>query len=290
MKFSCLLFYSAIICLLSCKKTNTTEPIVPSKEEEKPIIITEGTYLKADGPGNTYSLLNSVLGGTAYEVPDCSHPQEHIREEFDQSLQKNVFVFSIHTNEDNDRCENFDRQRNEIKTYDPSNEKLKARNGEKVTYRWKFKIDANFQASPSFCHIHQIKGGDGDDSNPIITITPRFGANNSDKMELIHIDSYNVTRKVKIVDLTPFKGQWVEAVEVMKYGTKGTYSLEIKKVGTNDVLLSYENQNIDLWRTGMTFSRPKWGIYRSLNNISYLRDEDVRFADFCLAKGDEICK
>jgi hypothetical protein len=34
-----------------------------------------------------------------------------------------------------------------------------------------------------------------------------------------------------------------------------------------------------------TFCRPKWGIYRSLNDATYLRDEDVLFADFCVAKG-----
>ena len=50
------------------------------------------------------------------------------------------------------------------------------------------------------------------------------------------------------------------------------------------VLLTYSNNNIDLWRTGTTFCRPKWGIYRSLNNPQDLRDEDVLYGNYCLAK------
>jgi hypothetical protein len=44
-----------------------------------------------------------------------------------------------------------------------------------------------------------------------------------------------------------------------------------------------------MWRTGTTFCRPKWGIYRSLNNQSYLRDEQVRFDRCCIAKGSDVC-
>src|SRR2546422_10432370 len=42
-------------------------------------------------------------------------------------------------------------------------------------------------------------------------------------------------------------------------------------------------------RSTCTFVRPKWGIYRSLNNVAALRDEQVRFDDFCLAKGTDDC-
>jgi hypothetical protein len=44
-----------------------------------------------------------------------------------------------------------------------------------------------------------------------------------------------------------------------------------------------------MWRSQTTFVRPKWGIYRSLNSPDYLRDEDVRFDNFCLAKGADDC-
>ena len=54
-------------------------------------------------------------------------------------------------------------------------------------------------------------------------------------------------------------------------------------------LLAYGNPNIDLWRIGAEFVRPKWGIYRSLLSQKFLRDERVRFDQLCLAKGNNDC-
>lgn len=261
----------------TCKKNSiaSTQPV--------PQLVKYGAKLVADGPGNTYELINSVLGGNAVESPDCAHPAygRHIREEFDSTLNKYVFVFTLHVTPDNDRCNGAtDRQRNEIKTYSPSPDSLKGQLNETVTYRWKFKLDAGFQPSPSFTHIHQVKAGDGNDGAPVITITPRAG--NPDKLELIHTGNSSATSlgKLTVVDLAPFKGTWVEATEKLTYKTAGSYSITIKRISDGTVLLNYSNNNIDLWRDGASFCRPKWGIYRSLNNVSYLRDEEVRFEGF----------
>jgi hypothetical protein len=61
--------------------------------------------LRADGPGSTYELINSTLGGTAEEVPDCGDPGfgRHITEVFDSTLGKYVFAFYMHVTPDNDR-------------------------------------------------------------------------------------------------------------------------------------------------------------------------------------------
>lgn len=280
--------------LTFCKKnSSTTTP--PEPGIIKPPVVTPklGFMLEADGPGNTYELINGKLGGTAEEAPDCAHNGfgRHIAELYDEVLKKNVFEFYLHVTPDNDRCNGLtDRQRNEIKTYGPSPDNLKASLGETVTYRWKFKLDAGFKPSPSFTHIHQIKAGDGDDDSPLITITPRHG--NPEQLEIIHTSGTSSTTlgKVKTVNLAPFKGNWVEVIEKIKYGTNGTYEITIKSISDGAVLLSYSNFNMDLWRTATTFCRPKWGIYRSLNNSSYLRDEQVRFADFCIAEGDAVCQ
>jgi hypothetical protein len=87
------------------------------------------------------------------------------------------------------------------------------------------------------------------------------------------------------VPLAPFKGAWVKAEEHIIYKTAGAYSITIKRMSDDSVLLSYSNTNIDMWRSGTTFIRPKWGIYRSLNSPGYLRDENVRFNDFYIVKG-----
>ena len=115
---------------------------------------------------------------------------------------------------------------------------------------------------------------------------------NPEKLEIIHNGntSGSTLGKVKVVDLAPFKGTWVEVVEKVVYKTAGSYEITIKRVSDGFVLLNYSNSNIDLWREAATFVRPKWGIYRSLNNVSYLRDEEVKFADFCIAEGNAVCQ
>lgn len=269
----------AVVTLLSCRKL-----LMILHDEAAP---QRGALLRADGPGGTYELIDSVLGGTAEEVPDCSHPAfgRHIAELWDSTLHCYVFAFYIHVTPDNDRCVAFDRQRNEIKTYGPSPDSLKGFLGDTVTHEWKFRLDPGFQPSPSFTHIHQIKAGDGDDDAPIITLTPRFG--HPDKMQVIHTGASSATSlgTVLSVPLAPFLGHWVKAEEHIIYRTAGSYSLTIRRMSDDSVLLTYSNTNIDMWRNGTTFVRPKWGIYRSLDNSSYLRDEVVRFNDFYILKG-----
>jgi len=239
--------------------------------------------LEADGPGNTYELINSVLapGNNVVETPECIHPEfgRHIAEVWDNELNQFVFEFYSHVTPDNDRCINFDRQRTEIKTYEPSPENLKGVTGETVLYKWKFKIPAGFQPSSSFTHIHQIKAVGGDDDMPLITLTPRAGSPN--KMELIH----NNTTKVATANLSLFEGIWVEATERIKIDSLlGTYSITIKKVSDGSTILSYSNNNLMTIRSDNDFIRPKWGIYRSLNTPSALRDEAMRFAGFSIAE------
>jgi hypothetical protein len=248
--------------------------------------------LNADGPGNTYELINSVLGGTAEEVPDCSDPTfgRHIAETWDNTLGRYVFVFYIHVTPDNDRCTAFDRQRNEIKTYGPSPAYVKGMYGDLCNYRWKFKLDAGFQPSPNFTHIHQIKAGDGTDSDsPIITITPRYAT--PERLEIIYTAPTGLSGSgtKATAPLANFKGQWIEAFERALYATNGTYELTLWRVTDASVLLSYTNNNLNMWRGDATFNRPKWGIYRSLNSSNYLRDEQVLFANLCIGKGNDIC-
>ena len=244
--------------------------------------------LSADGQTDAYTLVNHALGAGP-ETPDCSHPTfgEHITQAQDADLGKAAFVFNIHVTPDNDRCINFDRQRLEIKTDGSSPAYVKGFLNDSVSYRWKFKLPAGFQPSPNFTHIHQIKAGDGDDGAPIITLTPRAGS--PELLQIIATDSNGTGSTVFQTDLAPFVGVWVEAFEQITYSHTGQYSLVIKTLNGGTTLLSYSNSNIDLWRTGTTFCRPKWGIYRSLNSSSFLRDEQVRFDRFCIAKGSDSC-
>ncbi|MEP7237026.1 MAG: T9SS type A sorting domain-containing protein [Ferruginibacter sp.] len=246
----------------------------------------QAVTLNANGPGNTYELINSVLapGYDVVENPECVHPAfgRHIAEVFDTDLNTYVFEFYSHVAEDNDRCINFDRERVEIKTYDQSPANLIGTLNETITYKWKFRLAAGFQPSSSFTHIHQIKPVGGDDGTPLFTLTPRKGSPN--KLELIHDN----TTKVAIVDLSLFSGVWVEATEIVKVGAHGTYSITIKRVSDNATILSYSSSDIMTIRPDNDFIRPKWGIYRSLNNAADLRDESIRFNAFSIEEGTVV--
>lgn len=240
--------------------------------------------LTADGSGNTYELINSILapGYNVVEVPDCNHSSfgRHIDEVFDTALNKNVFRFYAHVTPDNDRCQKFDRQRTEIKTYDKSPENLKANIGETIEYKWKFKISDNFKPSPNFTHIHQIKSVGGSyASMPMITLTLR--KSNPDRLELRYTAT-NSQKTMKTANLDLLKGKWLVVYEKITFGETGSYAIEIKDFITKDVIFNYANSNLDTWQDGAEFARPKWGIYRSLINQQDLQDEAVFFADFSI--------
>lgn len=249
---------------------------------EKEIIQNNAVILKADGPGNTYDLITSVLapGNNPIEVPDCNHSEfgNHIDEVFDSELNENIFRFYIHTTPDNDRCLNFDRQRNEIKTYDKSPDNLLGIENETVVYKWLFKLPEGFQSSPNFTHLHQLKSVGGDFSSmPMYTLTTRKGS--PDRLELRYAET-DTQITLKQTDLATLIDVWLEVTETISYGASGTYAISIKKVIDGTVLFEYANNDIINWRPEGSFVRPKWGIYRSLLNAQDLRDETILFANF----------
>ena len=241
--------------------------------------------LESDGPGNTYELINSVLapGYNVIEVPDCAHATpsvEHIDEVFDTELNTNVFRFIAHKTPDNDRCQYFDRQRTEIKTYDKSPDNLLATIGETVIYKWKFKISSDFQPSSRFTHVHQIKSVGGSyASTPMVTLTLRKST--PDILELRYT-STNDQNTLKTADLDLFRGNWVSVIETITYSDTGSYAIEIKNISNNETIFNYTDSSLDAWQDGAEFARPKWGIYRSLISASDLKDEAVLFADFSI--------
>ncbi len=89
--------------------------------------------------------------------------------------------------------------------------------------------------------------------------------------------------------MTPFLGEWVHVTELITYGSSGKYQMDIKRLSDGKSLLSIKKDGIDLWRTGTTFVRPKWGIYRSLGDKPRLRDEVVLFDSICLGKSSKKC-
>jgi chitodextrinase len=210
----------------------------------------------------------------------------HVTQAFDAELDRNVFVFHSHIEEDNDRCQVFDRVRMEIKGSASSIPELQHQQGDTTYYRWKFRLDEDFIGASSFNHLYQNKAVGGDDSSfPILTITAR-----ANKVEVNHNggDSGSALGSVAEANLTKFRGKWVEGYLRQVHDENGELEVTIRDMTTGLTILEYTNNNIDLWRAGANINRPKWGVYRSKNNV--LRDEDVSFANFCVSEeAESLC-
>ncbi|MFR9543704.1 MAG: heparin lyase I family protein [Rikenellaceae bacterium] len=285
----------------SCGKEDPIEVIPPNpgSEDESDEPIVTGSTLSANGNSSqTYQLIEGA--GYGNEAPDLYgvHTSvQHITQSYDQSLERNVFDFHIHIDEDNDRGKETitDRQRNEIKTDDKSPDALLGFKGETVEYRWYFMLPSAMKTTTSFTHVHQIKGidndeGDADVSMPIVTFTLRTKSSKQ-QFEIKYTEPTEDggdSNELIIADLADFLGQWVEVKEIIKYADAGVYSVEIKRCSDNKILVDLDNVKIKTWRTGTPAMRPKWGIYRHFgengSNKDQLRDETLKFAEFYINK------
>ncbi len=228
-----------------------------------------------------------INGGLAIEDPDCVHSGfgPHITQKFDDLLNKNVFQFHSHIDDDNDRCEVFDRVRMEIKGGPGSSLEAQHPINSTSYYRWKFKIAPDFVGTSSFCHIFQNKIKDGDDSLPVITFTLRAST-----LQLSHSggDSGTSLGVLASVDLSKIRGRWVEAYMKQFHSENGRIEVTITDLASKSEILSYKNNDIDLWRDGASYDRPKWGMYRLKSSV--LKDEIIEFADFCISESsDSLC-
>jgi MYXO-CTERM domain-containing protein len=224
--------------------------------------------ISADGPGNTYQLLERSYG---IEVPDCKHMVPHMTEVMDEELKKPVFVFHAHVNQDDDRCMNSDRQRTEIRGRSTG---VQGPEGSTRHYRWMMKLPAGFQPSGNFTHVFQIKAyGNGHGSGaPIMTLTPRNGS--------FGIDGRIGTRAS--TQLSNVVNQWIVMELTIVHANAGRLALTVKRWRDGMMLIQYSG-TADMYDDGAGYGAPKFGIYRSLNSAGSLRDEQVRFADFCVS-------
>ena len=76
--------------------------------------------------------------------------------------------------------------------------------------------------------------------------------------------------------------------EVARFTEDGVYSVIIKRMRDSKVIAKLDDVSLDLWRSGCTGMRPKWGLYRwfgtDRSSAYLLRDECLKFADFNIRK------
>jgi len=193
----------------------------------------------------------------------------------------------MHRDMDKDRdypLTEVNKQRNEIKTYNGSTDNLKCSNKEAVIYQWKLFINNEMTISKKFTHLFQIKAVDGDDDHPIVTLTGCISGNEK-YLEIRHSPSTEDTVLAR-TDWENSKGKWLTAECIMLADDIGYLKLTVKTIEGSITLLSIEKNNIDMWRKDSSFNRPKWGIYRGLDDINNLRtdEETVFFADFTISE------
>lgn len=268
-------------------------PAPPPVDAATYTVLTERT-LDADGDMvglDTYDLIRDFGGPSPIEAPDLypiNHPGvRHIYEDSDVTVG-NHFVFTIHRDVDIDRdvVANDDRQRNEIKTYDKSEEAVKGFENETFIYRWKFQINPDMEVSTRFTHLFQLKAVGGDDSHPVVTISgaERSGA---DGIEV----RYSPLQQDTILqrkDWSMVTGEWLEAYCRATFAESGDLRLIVTRMRDGEVIFDIDEKGLDLWRgtDASHFVRPKWGIYRSILDWDNLRadEETVRFANFSVSE------
>ena len=89
------------------------------------------------------------------------------------------------------------------------------------------------------------------------TLTARKGAPDRIELRYAQTDDQDTVAQTPI---GPLVGTWLEVTEIIKYGTSGSYEIEIKKVSDGSILFEYSNSSIVNWRSGASFVMPKWGI------------------------------
>jgi hypothetical protein len=270
-----------------------TPPPTPPRDTANYVVLTERT-LDADGDQqglDTYDLIRNFGGPRSIEAPDLypiNHPEvRHIYEDSD-AIVGNHFVFVIHRDIDIDRdvVANDDRQRNEIKTYNSSEEAVKGYENETFVYRWKFRINPSMEVSTRFTHLFQLKAVGGSDSHPVVTITGNERSG-EDGIEVRHSplqdDTILQRREWSLVT-----GEWLEAYCRVTFSESGDLRLIVTRMSDDAVVFDIDEQGLDLWRgeDASHFVRPKWGIYRSILDWNNLRpdEEDVRFANFSISE------
>ncbi|PRY38232.1 Tat pathway signal sequence domain protein [Umezawaea tangerina] len=213
-----------------------------------------------------WSPVASSAGLNAFEgVEDwglTSHGGSHIY------VKGNDYRFTVHTV---DREAKDDRQRSEVKGMRSDGSLLTVKNGQ--TWRWNYRmwIPGTLKATTSFTHIFQTKMP-GTGTLPLTVMSLRHTGG----VPKIEFRIYGPDITVGSVDLVPLQDKWidVEIEQRIGNGSAGRVRWALRDAGSTV---------IDATRNGDTYLddvvRPKWGIYRSLDDSAHLVDTYLLLRD-----------
>lgn len=156
-----------------------------------------------------------------------------------------------------------DRQRNEVKGMQQAGQILTIDQGAtwRFTY-WMF-IPTSFKGTTSFTHIMQLKRP-GTGTAPLMTMDLR----RSGSSELIALRAWVSGVDVASTDLVPLRGHWIYTEVEVTAGAAPAGRLHWKLVDGGKTIVDAERTGVDTWLGDRL--RPKWGIYRSVNDTADL--------------------
>jgi hypothetical protein len=277
-------------------KAASATPVVSSIAASSASVNAVKVVAKGDYSSDARPAFYAVLGERPVDDQGCREAPtlNRLTEVMDNTLQAYVFAFHLKVNEDIDcAAERTDRQRLEVKVYGESPEPLKGREGETHYYRWKLLLPADMQVSSKFTHVFQIIG-DKENTQPLVTFTAFESSDQKSQwFELRYYQLQNdgtlEIKRLQRLSLSDVTGRWLDLTVKAYYAADGGVEIKITDIANQNALADVTENNLDLFRGGTEFNRPKWGIYRSLEEKEKLRDETVWMTNVCLSEEVNDC-
>ncbi|MGC9668103.1 hypothetical protein ACNTMW_16295 [Planosporangium sp. 12N6] len=156
-----------------------------------------------------------------------------------------------------------DRQRNEVKGMKQNGTVLTWGNGETWRLTYDLFIPDALRGTTSFTHIFQLKRP-GNGTGPLATI----GLRRNGSAEYLTLRPFVSGGEIGRVPLSAAWNRWISIEMTFLIGDKGTAHFVCTEGGRT--LADDSRSGIDLWLGDRI--RPKWGIYRSLDDSKQLHD------------------
>ena len=221
---------------------------------------------------NAVDQIKESFGKYSIEAPDLlkkiEGQSERIRIIRDKEI-KSAFELLIHRDLDGDRDKIWpigkERQRNEIKGYQGSDDTLKGYKNQTHLIKWHLKIEETFKITKEFCHFFQLKAvGTHNVDAPILTLSGVIRK----RTPQLQLQCWNGDKSERhfLADWEACQGKWLQCTVQCLYGKKGSYKFSVHSLdGT--IESEVDQKDFPSWREGFEFVRPKWGIYRSLATV-----------------------
>ena len=221
---------------------------------------------------NAVDQIKESFGKYSIEAPDLlkkiEGQSERIRIIRDKEI-KSAFELLLHRDLDGDRDKIWpigkERQRNEIKGYQGSDDTLKGYKNQTHLIKWHLKIEETFKITKEFCHFFQLKAvGTHNVDAPILTLSGVIRK----RTPQLQLQCWNGDKSERhfLADWEACQGKWLQCTVQCLYGKKGSYKFSVHSLdGT--IESEVDQKDFPSWREGFEFVRPKWGIYRSLATV-----------------------